>query len=343
MLGVMWHHWVPGNWRGPWPFEIGLFFFLTLTGFLITRVLLHDRTAAEIQGRNWRVRAYLNFQKRRMLRILVPCYVAMLFAILVGASDIREHFLTYFGHWSNFHMAGMKGWPSGTAHFWTLAIQVQFYLLWPFLVFLPSRHLLGWVFLSCVAVAPVSRLVLWHGFPEIYHSEAITLTALDYFGVGALLALAIDRGMAAGDKRLKLAACLAFAGYAALYFLGTVGQAIESLRCIQQTLVSVAFAGLISSTLEGFGGIRGKILNHPAVQHVGRLSFGLYLFHAPVPLLLGHVLPWLWPPYLTGPWQAVRLGVFALTSWGLAYLCWRHLETRTPHANRNVVASSRGR
>ena len=246
----------------------------------------------------------------------------------MGAPDIRQHWLAYFGHWSNFHMAFMAGWPSGTAHYWTLAIQVQFYLLWPLVAFGIPRRFLAAVFLGCVALAPVSRMILARQFPEIHHSEMITFTAMDYFGVGALLALAIDRGMKVGDGRLNLAAAAAFAGYIVLYVFSELGRQVAGFCYIQQTLVSVVFAGLISATLAGFGGFREKILNHPAVQHVGRLSFGLYLFHTPVPLLLGFVLPWLWGPFFTGFWQILRLGVFGLTSWGLAWLCWRYLETR---------------
>lgn len=337
----MWLHWVPASWRGPWPFEIGLFFFLTLTGFLITRILLHERTAAGHRGGRWRARTYLHFQKRRLMRVLVPCYVAMLFAILVGAPDIRQHWPAYFGHWSNFHMAFMDGWPSGTAHYWTLAVQIQFYLIWPLVVFMVPRKLLGPVFLAFVALGPVSRMILAQQFPEVHHSEAITSTAMDYFGSGALLALALERGMKAGDKRLTCAAWLAFGGYVVLYTFNQLDRPVDGFRHIQQTLVSVVFVGLISSSLAGFGGIREKILDHPAVQHVGRLSFGLYLFHTPVPLFLGHLLPQLW--LLTGLWQVLRLGVFGLTSWGLAWLCWRYLETRTVHPNRHAVSCSPSR
>lgn len=318
----MWHHWAPPEWRGPFPFEIGLFFFLTLTGFLITRILLRERTAGEASGQRWRVRAYHGFQHRRLARILGPCYAAMVFAIVVGASDIRTHPLAYFGHVSNFHMAWTEEWPSGTAHYWTLALQMQFYLVWPLLVFLAPRRLLGWVFAGCVVLAPVSRLVMDRWFPGIHHGEAITTAAFDYFGVGALLALALDGGMKAGDRRVMMAGWLAFAGYVAFYSLGSTG----GWGCFQQTLLSVAFAGLISSTLGGLRGLPGKLLEHPAVQHAGRLSYGLYLFHTPAPLFLGWVLPQLWSPVFDGPLLLVRLGVYAIVSWGLAWLCWRWLE-----------------
>jgi peptidoglycan/LPS O-acetylase OafA/YrhL len=185
-------------------------------------------------------------------------------------------------------------------------------------------------------------MILAWRFPEIHHSEMITFTAMDYFGVGALLALALERGMQAGDARLKWTAWIAFCGYVALYVFNELKQPVEGFSYIQQTLVSVVFAGLISSTLAGFGGWLGKILDHPAVQQVGRLSFGLYLFHTPVPLFLGHVLPWLWHPFFSGPWLLLRLAVFGLTSWGLAHLCWWHLETRPAHGRKCVPAVSAG-
>lgn len=331
----MWLHWSPRDWRGHFPFEIGLFFFLTLTGFLITRILLRERAAGESSGEKWRARSYLDFQKRRMLRILIPCYAAMIFAILVGAPDIREHWMAYFGHWSNFHMAWLPSWPSGTAHYWTLSLQMQFYLLWPLVIFLMPRRLLAGAMVLCVAVAPVSRFVLEKWFPEIHHSEAISSSAMDYFGVGGLLALAMSHGLKAGDKRLKTAAMISLAGYLVLYVSREMDHRVAGFCYIQQTLVSVVFAGLISSTLCGFSGITGRILDHPAVQHVGRLSYGLYLFHTPVPLLLGIALPQLWQPFFSGPWVWVRLLAFGITSWIFAWLSWRFLERM--HRSPNVV------
>lgn len=325
VVGVMWFHWLP-ELRGPFPFEIGLFFFLTLTGFLITRILLRERAAGEAAGGSWRRRAYRGFQHRRLARILTPCYVAMLFAILVGAPDIRSHPLLYFGHVSNFHMAMMEGWPSGTAHYWTLAIQMQFYLFWPLLVFLAPRRLLGWLFAGCVLLAPLSRFVLERWFPEIQHVQAVTTSAFDYFGVGALLALAFERGVREGDRCIAIAGWLAFSAYAVIYAFNEAGRSLPGCGIFQQTFLAVAFAGLISTTLAGFRGRRRWLLDHPAVQHIGRLSYGLYLFHTPVPLFLGHVLPFLWHPVFDGPLLGVRIAVFALASWGVAWLCWRWLE-----------------
>ena len=326
VLGVMWHHWAPVSWRGIFPFEIGLFFFLTLTGFLIGRILLRDKETGERGDVPWRAQAYQNFLKRRMFRILVPCYAAMVFAICVGARDISHHPVAYFAHFSNFHMALLPGWPSGTAHYWTLAIQMQFYLLFPLLIFCVPKRALPTVLMVFSLVAPVSRWALETYFPEIYHLQAITTSAFDYFGIGALLAVAMERGTPAGDWKWRWVSLVAGGCYLVCRGYEEFSTPLAGVKYFQQTFVSIAFAGLISSTLAGFRGGLGKLLNHPAVQHVGRISYGLYLFHTPVPLLLGYVMPFLWHPVFDGPLLMIRLLAFFLTSWGLAWLCWRYLE-----------------
>jgi peptidoglycan/LPS O-acetylase OafA/YrhL len=327
VLGVMWHHWAPRELRGALPFEIGLFFFLTLTGFLITRILLKDRESAKHRDEA-AAGVYAGFLRRRFGRILLPCVVAMVFAMVFGARDIREHPGWYFFHLSNYHMAVHEAWPSGTAPFWTLAIQMQFYVVWPLLVLWLPRGCLPYVFASGLVLAPVSRWVFATWCPWVYHSEAIPLCALDYFGAGGLLAWALAHGWPANHRIIKRAAILGWAAYALIYGMRESGLEIPVIGLIQQTCLAIGLAGLIGLTLHGFKGWRGRLLEHPGMQHVGRISYGLYLFHALVPLFLGYILPFLWmevegyEPMML----AMRMVVFALVSWGIAWLCWRWLE-----------------
>lgn len=319
----MWLHWAPPEWRGKVPFEIGLYFFLTLTGFLITRILLRDKAAGEHLGKPWRRDAFRHFQKRRATRILIPCYTAMLFALIAGAPDIIEHPLFYFTHTVNFHIATLPGWPAGTAHYWTLAIQQQFYLVWPLLIYFTPRRWLLPTLLVVSALAPLSRLVIVQFFPQIHHVGTISTCALDYFGAGALLALGTDRGLKAGDRKVSIAAWIALIPYGYLYARDLSGSPVPGFRHIQQTLASILFAGLISATLARFKGPLGWLLEHPAIQHIGRISYGLYLFHTPMPLFLGRVMPFLWHPSIH---EGVRMIFYFAASWGAAWLCWRYLE-----------------
>lgn len=325
VLGVMWLHWAVPAWRGPVPFEIGLYFFLTLTGFLITRILLRERDAGEAAGNPWRADALKRFQWRRSLRILVPCHAAMLFALLVGAPDLRQHPLPYFAQFANFHLATLPEWPSGTAHYWTLAIQQQFYLLWPALVFLLPRRALAPAFLAAAALAPLSRWILLHHLPSVHHPGAFTPCALDYLGGGSLLALALHRGLDPADRRLRAAAWVAFAAYAILYTLDIQGRPLPGLRHFQQSFLTVAMAGLIAASLAGLPRPLARLLDLPPVRHIAKISYSLYLLHNLAPLALGWVAPGLW--LIDGPaGTATRLAAFALASWGLAWLSWRWIE-----------------
>ena len=325
VLGVMWLHWAPAAWRGPVPFEIGLYFFLTLTGFLITRILLRERDAGEVSGKPWRLAALKRFQWRRALRILVPCYGAMLFGLLVGAPDLRHHPAAYFAQLSNFHLATLPAWPAGTAHYWTLAIQQQFYLLWPLVVFFLPRRALAPAFGIAVAMAPLSRLVLLHAFPEVHHPECLPPSAFDYLGGGSLLALALHRGLDPGDPRLRAAAWIALALHLVLYGFDIRGHPVPGIRHFQQTFLAVAMAGLIAAALAGRPGPVARVLTCRPLQHLATISYSLYLLHNLAPLALGWVLPFLW--WIDEPLgTALRIPVFALASWGLAWLSWRWIE-----------------
>ncbi|MGE9270307.1 MAG: acyltransferase family protein [Verrucomicrobiales bacterium] len=326
VLGVMWLHWAPPAWRGGIPFEIGLYFFLTLTGFLITRILLRDRDRGESTGGPWGIEAFRAFQFRRALRILVPCYAAMCFGLLVGAQDIRENPWVYFAHLSNFHIALLQEWPHGTSHYWTLAIQQQFYLFWPVLIYLVPRGCLLGTLLVLVSLAPASRAVLAVAFPQVFHPGAITTCAFDYLGCGALLAWSMHRGeLAGGGGWLRVAAWLCLPVYGLLYTLDWVGRPVPVLGHFQQTFLSVSMVGLIASTLQGFPDWRGRVLESSMLQHVAKISYSLYLFHCLVPMALGWVLPGLWAVG-GGLGEGLRLGVFFAASWGVAWLSWWFLE-----------------
>lgn len=339
VLGVMWLHWAPREWRGALPFEIGLYFFLTLTGFLITRILLRMRANAEPTS-GWRRGAYGQFLRRRASRILIPCYAAMGFAWMVGATDLRAYPFRYLCQWSNVHMAYLDHWPSGTAHYWTLAIQVQFYLLWPLLVFLLPLRALPWSFASTFVIGAIFRGTWELVDPAVRHVQALTPTALDYFSAGALLAWreanhtkapATNHSSAFYPRATVLLLC----AYAALYIPQEMWQhPIPWFGTLQQPFLALGFAALIGTSLNGISGPLGTLLVHPLVQKIGSLSFGLYLFHSSVPLLLGHLLPQLWWPIFDGPLLALRLAVFFAVSWLFALLCKRWLEPPTQPAQR---------
>ena len=328
MVAICWDHWCPPAWPRLFPFEIFLFFFLVLTGYLITGSLLRERDRKEARGGPWKLDGLKSYQLRRGLRILAQYYAAVVLAWLVWAPDMHAAFGWYFLHFSNIHMATLDAWPSGTNHFWSLAMQQQFYLIWPFVIwFLPRKALLPAILLFA-AIGPASRCAdgffqQWFARPGI-----LTWANFDYFGIGGLFALAVHRGMSLESPVLRWLAVLGLSGYIALFASHALGGPTLGLRPLQQTFLSVGLCGFIAAGIVGFRGPLGKFLEEPRLLYIGQLSYGIYLFHNLAPLVAGKILPFLWfGPFDSPLGEVIRIPVFAAVTWGLTLASWRWIET----------------
>ena len=328
MMAICWDHWCPPGWPRVFPFEIFLFFFLVLTGYLITGSLLRERDRSEARGGSWKAEALKTYQIRRGLRILAPYYAALALAWIVRAPDVVGPDIAWYAlHLSNIHMAMLGYWPPGTNHFWSLAIQQQFYLIWPFVIwFLPRRWMLP-VILAFTAAGPVTRVFSDAFLPWFAWPQVLTWATFDYFGIGGLLALAVHRGMSVESPGLRWVSFCGLAGYLAIYGSHALGGPTFGLRPIQQTLLSIALCGFIAAGTVGFSGIVKMILEHPALQRIGQVSYGIYLFHNLAPMVTGKIFWFLWNgPFETGIGVWFRLAVFAAVTWGLALASWRWIE-----------------
>jgi peptidoglycan/LPS O-acetylase OafA/YrhL len=339
MVGVACAHWIPKSMHYGIPFELGLFFFLVLTGYLITGMLLRERERGEASGEPWRAAGMKNFQLRRGIRILAPYYTALLFAWVFGAPDVRESLVWYVTQLTNFHFAQV-GWVDFTSHFWSLAAQQQFYLLWPFVIWWLPKRWLAPALVAIALAAPISRPILAGMKDVMTLPDLIPVTSCDYLGIGGLLALAVHRGMRFDHPKLRITAAVAFVGYFTLYFLNLSGHPIPRAWPWQQTLLAIGLCGLIAAASHGFQGPVGKFLDHPLIQQVGKLSYSLYLYHNLSPLLAPKLFPAFWSPtptlvQLAG--QGISIVVLTVL---LAWLSWRYIESPTQKAKVRLTTAA---
>jgi len=327
MLAICWDHWRPQSWTRMFPFEVFLFFFLVMTGYLITGSLLRERDRKEALGRPWRREALRVYQIRRGLRILAPYYAALALALLLSA-DVRQALGWYVFHLSNIHMAFLGDWPDGTNHFWSLSMQQQFYLVWPFVIwFVPRKRLLP-VMLAFTAVGPATRwfhddLSAWCAWPQV-----LTPAAFDYFGIGGLFALAVHRGMSLESPGLRWIAGFSCAAWLGLFAAHSAGRAVTGLWPFQQTFLAIAACGVVAAAIVGLPGPAGHLLTRPALQRIGQLSYGVYLFHNLAPLLAGKLFWFLWgPAFQSVFWDLFRVVLFAAVTWLLTLASWHWIET----------------
>jgi peptidoglycan/LPS O-acetylase OafA/YrhL len=246
----------------------GVPLFFCISGFLITGIL--------ISNQNQPIKKLLkNFYIRRFLRIF-PVYYLTIFALfIVNIDDYRSWFLYDFFYVTNI-VQGLNGNFDGSVapHFWSLAVEEQFYLVWPIL-FLIFRGKNCQIILLWSIFLTGSALML---FSENKFLMARTLGCLSYLGSGSLLAYFWHyRKKYLFQLNALLTATLI------LFLAFVVVQSFGFLKISNQfhLLLSMLLIPLI--TLKFAIGFRTKmikaIVEFPAIIYMGKISYGIYIFH----------------------------------------------------------------
>lgn len=303
---------LPFGWMGVW-------LFFVISGFAITSSLSNSILKATISSR-----PVLNFFLRRSIRIW-PVYFLYLalcapFLITLGDTRVFSNYL-YLGTFVfNLRMIGEQAWSAFPVdgilgHLWTISVEEQFYVLFPFLfVFLrPVRF--KQVLLALVVFGPLIRYLVslllssleltdGHRAFSIY---ALSFTHFDAFAMGALIALNrnfFERNLTVARQIFGLGlvvAAIYCAVYVALNFTnGARGTDLfrnvisgimwgQGREVFVYSAVTITASGLITLILA-----REKtmlcICNIPYLQHLGRISYGIYLYHALVLFLVSQLL-----------------------------------------------------
>ncbi|GAB4033474.1 acyltransferase family protein [Spirosoma jeollabukense] len=260
---------------------IGVLIFFVLSGFLITQILLNNRDAVSI-GHHSLGHVYRNFLARRILRIF-PLYflvITFVFLKLPQESDIEEHPLYYYLYSSNILLHKTGNWADVLSPFWTLAVEEQLYLVWPWIVLLTPKNSFLWVISFMIACGIVFR---GYAYTQGDLDGVLTPACLDTFGIGALWAyVSIDWPSAIPIflKRLSVSAILALGGFLALLLLPSDHIVVV---LFQRFLISVLALFIVARASMGIHGWAGRLLNNKILQYIGRISYGIYVFHMLIP------------------------------------------------------------
>ncbi len=315
----------------------GVDLFFVLSGFLITGILLEARNE---------VHFFRNFYARRFLRIF-PLYYGVLAFILIGLSVAP--FLLHAGspvlkqvhdawggqpwlwtYTTNIAQAlGVGGFQS-THHFWTLAVEEQFYMVWPLGVFLFPRRLLIWVCVGLIAVAWCFRVFFQASHPGSFAVYVLTPCRIDGLAIGSLLACAMESGWI---LRLVGPAKIVLPVTAAAIFLRVVhvppGLAWAMLHSTFYSMVVLFFGAVMVLALTRAQNARPLGKAGRFLATVGRYSYGIYVIHGVLFFAYRKVLPWdRVAAGLHAPAIAVLLyiAIGFLWSFGLAYASWHLYE-----------------
>jgi peptidoglycan/LPS O-acetylase OafA/YrhL len=289
---------------------VGVTVFFTLSGFLITALLLED---AHDHG-SVRLGRFFARRVRRLAPALALFLAAMAVLGVVSASPVAPGArdlvgaVLYVGNYTG----AMAGRDTTITHTWSLAVEEQFYLVWPFLLIGLLRLGRGrWLIPVLVALAlgsALGRLLLWDGGTGIFRVNFGTDMRVDALLVGCLVAVFLSRR---GPTRVWAGTTVFALAAMSLFSLASLTWELLAVT----TAVPLVTACVLLHVAGGGGG--GAVLAAAPLALLGRRSYGLYLWHYPtfglaVAAPAGHKI-------------VVWLGVLALTA-AIVYLSWRCVE-----------------
>jgi peptidoglycan/LPS O-acetylase OafA/YrhL len=288
---------------------MGVDLFFVLSGFLITGILLDTKQSEGF---------FKNFYARRCLRIW-PLYYSLIFfmfLIIPHLSPSQGHFIFeksspwwgYLLFLQNFLLpvSTLAAGPLGVT--WSVAIEEQFYLLWPLVVRYCSNVHLRRIAIAEICLSPALRYYL-----SLHHVDLYTnvFCRLDGLMAGALLALVVRSASFRPSKSVKRA-------WMSLFIAGSLAFVTEALhaRWIVFSLTAIASAAFVYLSLFSTQKWFQKLMMNRFLVYTGTISYGLYLLHK-IPFGMGEMLHLDLHPFLELPIVLVAGYAMAILSWNL--------------------------
>jgi peptidoglycan/LPS O-acetylase OafA/YrhL len=269
---------------------LGVDLFFVLSGFLITEILLKTLHHPHF---------FRNFYMRRILRIFPLYYFTLIFSFFLLPYIIPSYInMSYYTNNQFWLWTYLQNWlyifkePFGTPmllHTWSLAVEEQFYLIWPVVIFLIRKPRVLLITVSVVLVlVGFARFMTWeYNVRDLSYASLYTFTRIDGLCIGAMLALLMQINPAFLKKHTTLIVLLMAAVNFGFYFLNDQHSfTLPYLAFVGYTTFAVLFGILVFEAATGGVKIINFIFNNTILRFFGKISYGLYVFHWPVYILL---------------------------------------------------------
>lgn len=318
---------------------VGVDLFFVLSGFLITGILLDAKGSPG---------AFPRFWKRRALRIFPLYYAACAFFFFVlphtgyfahdPAIDSLGHYQAWYWLYGVNVLEVIKGGvatPLNTAHFWSLSVEEQFYIAWPFVVLTVSRRALWRVSIGMSIAALVCRIALvYYVHDGLVAAYVLSVARMDILAAGAIVALAVRTpGLMELGRRYALGAGSAAAiAIVLLARLAPTGFSVQNpyIATVGYSVLAIMGAVLmllVVSASDGKGWKRP--FENRTLKVFGKYSYCLYVVHYPFMMVLDLLVPKFHIASVYGStlpaWCVYGVLLFA-GSLAVAWVSWRVLE-----------------
>ncbi len=364
VISVLVHHFLPESFLLN-EFKIGplaVRFFFVLSGFLITGILL--RYKQKIQSASDTQEIIKSFYLRRFVRTFPAYYLLLFITLVIGYSTVSQSFFWHFFYLSNFYYS-FAPFDELLPHLWSLAVEEQFYVFWPIaILFCPIQHLSKLIY-GTIAAGVLFRFgMVASGLGNSIAEYILPFSCLDSLCLGSLLAYSSTRGYSSASAKTTLLRFCLWIGtplFVCLNLLEDQFHAVvtstqfsalgnPSLAAFAPLSASFFFVWVVHAASIGFRGSLGTVLQSKSFLYLGKISYGIYLYHLLVGYLFTKVVVSLgFPLPTTAIGEAALFAIKSSLSILVAALSWSLVEqpinqfkSHFPYLKREQKAPSNG-
>ncbi len=268
--------------------ELGVTMFFVLSGFLISRILMQSRDKLKDQPDGFK--KYLRkFLIRRTIRIFPVYYLCLFVLYLLGVPSVHDYlgWLVLYG--TNIYIATHETWMGTVDHLWSLAVEEQVYIFFPFLIFFVPKKNLFSVVLVMGALSVLLRLYFYLSGKSWIVSYVSMPACLDSFAFGGIMAWLQLYNRDFFDKLFAKSWLVVlglllwlFVYYWSMYIWQHTISA-EKYSVVKVVLdrlsASIFCFFLIGKAVTGYTGLMAGFLENPISVYLGKISYGIYLYH----------------------------------------------------------------
>ena len=271
----------------------GVELFFVLSGFLITGILLRTKAADNY---------FSSFYMRRFLRIFPIYYFVVTLGLLIAPHNswwnsmlpplekTRNAYYFYLQNWPVFwnHANFMP--ISVFGHFWSLAVEEQFYVVWPLVVWLLPETGILWLCGAGLVLALPLRIYIVHLYAGDFTVMALTASRMDGLLIGAMLSIFLRRGRVP-MRWIYLALTVGFGllGYIAVFHHKELIATYIYMPTIGVTGFALVMGAFLALSQHPIAWLH-RILTLGWLRTTGKYSYGMYIYHVPIYLIATQIL-----------------------------------------------------
>lgn len=260
--------------------SFGVFLFFVLSGFLITNILLNARSNEN--GKSFSI--IKNFFIRRSLRIFPIYYLLLLLLLLINYPDLKENAGYFFTYTSNILCYRTNAW-NHLSQTWTLAVEEQFYLLWPWLILFIGSKYLKKLFICCIIIGVTST---YYAMVVHQHMQPfLVFNCLDSLGIGGLFAYVKHSNT--HIKKFEKAILIISLILLPVYYYWKIAAYTNHpeygifMAKTVDSILALSLIILVTNNKHTF--IKKYLLENRVLNYFGTISYGIYIYQLPLVVL----------------------------------------------------------